>query len=85
MRLDVVCTRPMVAAKMRGGAEEHHDGLCAFGASSNNGDSRATMRPRRSHGRGMDRAETGSGLHGVRTRCAAGTGADLPIAPMTAG
>ena len=43
MRLMSFCTRPMVAAKNAVVAPMNITKACAFGASSNSGDSRATM------------------------------------------
>ena len=47
MRLMSFWTRPMVAAKNAVVAPKNITTACAFGASSNSGDSRATMRRRR--------------------------------------
>src|SRR6185437_1232644 len=84
MRLMSFCTSPMVAAKTHVVAPMKVTKACAFGASSNNGDSRATMNtPAVTMVAAWISAETGvgpsiaSGNQVCSRNCA-----DLPIAPM---
>ena len=84
MRLMSFCTRPTVAAKIAVVAPMKVTKVCAFGASSNSGDSRATMNtPAVTMVAAWISAETGvgpsmaSGSQVCSRNCA-----DLPIAPM---
>ena len=84
MRLMSFCTRPTVAAKNAVVAPTRVTKVCAFGASSNSGDSRATMNtPAVTMVAAWISAETGvgpsmaSGSQVCSRNCA-----DLPIAPM---
>src|SRR6185295_17052898 len=84
MRLMSFCTRPMVAAKNAVVAPTSVTNACALGASSNSGESRATMKtPAVTMVAAWISAETGvgpsiaSGSHVCSRNCA-----DLPIAPM---
>ena len=84
MRLMSFCTRPMVAAKIAVVAPMKVTKVCAFGASSNSGDSRATMKtPAVTMVAAWISADTGvgpsiaSGSQVCSRNCA-----DLPIAPM---
>src|SRR3981081_3599599 len=84
MRLMSFCTRPTVAAKKAVVAPKNITTACAFGASSNSGDSRATMNtPAVTMVAAWINAETGvgpsmaSGSQVCSRNCA-----DLPIAPM---
>src|SRR6202051_434345 len=84
MRLMSFCTRPTVAAKKAVVAPKNITTACALGASSNNGDNRATMKtPAVTMVAAWIRADTGvgpsmaSGSQVCSRNCA-----DLPIAPM---
>ena len=84
MRLMSFCTRPTVAAKNAVVAPKNITTACAFGASSNSGDSRATMKtPAVTMVAAWISAETGVGPSiASGSQVCSRNWADLPIAPM---
>ena len=84
MRLMSFCTRPIVAAKNAVVAPKNITTACAFGASSNSGDSRATMNtPAVTMVAAWISAETGVGPSiASGNQVCSRNWADLPIAPM---
>src|ERR1035438_5079805 len=84
MRLMSFCTRPTVAAKKAVVAPKNITTACALGASSNSGDSRATMKtPAVTMVAAWISAETGVGPSiASGNQVCSRNWADLPIAPM---